>query len=305
MITREARDALEEALGDQLRFGAPLSRYTSLRVGGPAEVLATPASRDDLARLLRLCAAHRLRHWVLGGGFNTIAIDEPVEGVVIQMGRFRRLEERPGHRLRAEAGVSHASLVNFCSERGLGGLEFGAGIPGSIGGWLAMNAGIPDREVKDVAVEVEVMSPTGAHRVHLSRADLHFRYRALRGLAPGSVILSALLQASPSEPARVRAEVERMLAKRAASQPLNVPSCGSVFVNPAGDFAGRLIEDAGLKGLRIGGAQITDVHANFIANVGQARAADVLALIDRARSAVFQRSGRRLVPEVRVIGGKG
>ncbi|MEE8475821.1 MAG: UDP-N-acetylmuramate dehydrogenase [Myxococcota bacterium] len=304
MIAKAARDSLEEVLGDRIRFDVPMSRFTSLRVGGPADALATPTSRDQIARLLGVCSAHRLPHWVVGAGFNTLALDSGVEGVVIQLGGLRLLEERPGNRLRAEAGVSHAQITNFCCKRGLAGLEFGAGIPGTVGGWLAMNAGIPGREVKDVVREVEVMGPTGRRIRHLGRHALRFVYRALRGLAPGSLLLSALFEIAISRPHEVRAEVNRLLDKRAESQPLDVPTCGSVFRNPPGDFAGRLIESAGLKGRRIGGAQISTLHANFISNRGDATAADVLALMEEARSAVWTATGARLVPEVRMLGRK-
>lgn len=304
MIARSARAELEEALGDRVRFDAPLSRFTSLRVGGPADALATPESRSDLARLLAICARHRLPHLVLGAGFNTLALDAGVEGVVIQLGRLRGLDQRPGGLLRAEAGVSHNQLVKFCIRHGFSGLEFGAGIPGTIGGWVAMNAGIPSREVKDVVREVEVMAPSGSTLRHLERGALRFVYRGLRGLAPGSVILSALFAVSFATPALVKAEVGRLLARRAQTQPLDVPSCGSVFKNPPGDYAGRLIERAGLKGYQVGGAQISPLHANFIANLGGATAADVLALMREAQTRVLAQTGRRLVPEVRVIGRK-
>jgi UDP-N-acetylmuramate dehydrogenase len=200
--------------------------------------------------------------------------------------------------------VSHSQITNFCAERGLSGLEFGCGIPGSIGGWVAMNAGIPAREVKDAVREIEVMSPTGASVRHMERDELHFAYRALRGLAVGSVILSALFEVEISTPERVRAETDRLLALRGSSQPLNLPSCGSVFKNPPGDYAGRLIESVGLKGRRIGGAQISPVHANFITNLGGATARDVLALIEEAQQEVFDATGIRLVPEVRIVGRK-
>jgi UDP-N-acetylmuramate dehydrogenase len=304
VIASAARAALEELLGDRVAFDVPMARFTSLRVGGPADALATPADRDELARLLRLCAEHRIPHTALGGGFNTLVLDGGIDGVVVRLSRLRRLEERPGGTLRAEAGVTHNQLGKFCLERGLGGLEFGAGIPGSLGGWLAMNAGVPEREVGDVVRELEVTSPSGARRRHLSRERLRFAYRSLSGLAPGSLIVSALLAVERSTPERVRAAIDRHLAHRANTQPLNVPSCGSVFVNPPGDHAGRLIEAAGLKGRRIGGAEISRVHANFIANAGGARAADVLALIEEARARVHERSGIRLVPEVRILGRK-
>ncbi len=304
MIKRSAHEALEEVLGDRVQFDFPLSRCTSLRIGGPVDALATPISREEVARILGVCRRHRLPHRVIGSGFNTLAMDERLEGVLIQLGKLRRLEERPDHCLRVEAGVSHSQLTKFCVERGLSGLEFGCGIPGTIGGWLSMNAGIPAREIKDAVVEVEVISPTGRKLRHIPRSELRFVYRALRGLAPGSVILSALLRVESSEPAWVRAAVDRLLEARSSSQPINVPSCGSVFKNPPGDFAGRLIEAAGLKGHRIGDAEISPVHANFIANRGGATATDVMSLIDEARAAVWRTTGTRLVPEVRIIGGK-
>jgi UDP-N-acetylmuramate dehydrogenase len=287
-----------------VRFDFPLAHCTSLRIGGPVDALATPETREEVARTLAICAAHQVPHCVIGAGFNTLALDDRLEGVALQLGKLRRLEERPDCSLRVEAGVTHSQLTNFCIERGLAGLEFGCGIPGTIGGWLAMNAGIPGREVKDVVLEIEVISPTGREMRHIPRAELRFVYRALRGLAPGSVILSALFSVTLSDTASLRAEVNRLLAARSNSQPLNVPSCGSVFVNPRGDFAGRLIEAAGLKGHRLGGAEISPVHANFIANRGGATAADVLALIREAQAAVWRTAGVRLVPEVRIIGGK-
>jgi UDP-N-acetylmuramate dehydrogenase len=304
LIPPAARNALLHALADRVRFDVPMARLTSLRVGGPADAVATPADRTELAALLAICAAHRLPHQVIGGGFNTLALDGPLAGVVIQLSRFRRLEERPGGRLRVEAGASHSQVTRHCVRRGLAGLEFAAGIPGSVGGWIAMNAGIPDREMSDVVAEIEVMSPTGRHVRHLPHAALEFRYRALRGLAPGSVVISALLRVEPDEPDAVQARVDALLARRAATQPLSVPSCGSVFKNPPGDFAGRLIEASGLKGYRIGGAQISPIHANFIANLGGATAADVLALIREAQSRVEETQGALLEREVRIVGGE-
>ena len=297
-----AREALRTLLDDRVRFDVPLARLTSLRVGGPAAAVATPADRAELAALLRLCARFRLDHQLLGGGFNVLALDSGLPGVVIQLSRFRQLAERPGA-LRVEAGVSHSQLTRWCIERGLGGLEFGAGIPGTVGGWLAMNAGIPKQEVKDAVLSLEVMSPTGRHRRHLPKERLHFRYRALHGLAVGSVVISALLRVTPEPREAVRGRVDALLARRSGTQPLNVPSCGSVFMNPPGDHAGRLIEAAGLKGHRIGGAEISPVHANFIANTGGATAKDVLALIREAQRRVLQDSGYRLRREVRIVGG--
>ncbi|TFG94321.1 MAG: UDP-N-acetylmuramate dehydrogenase [Myxococcales bacterium] len=302
MIAAAARRGLEALLGERVRFDVPMARFTSLRVGGPADAVAEPADRAELLGVLRLCASHRLPHTLIGAGFNTLCLDGALGGVLLHLGRLRRLEERPGRLVRAEAGVSHSQVANFCMQRGFAGLEFAAGVPGTVGGWIAMNAGIPGREVGDIVREVEVASPAGGQIRHLAREALHFRYRALRGLAAGSVIVSALLAVELSTPAAVRAEVERLLERRARTQPLSVPSCGSVFKNPPGEFAGRLIESVGLKGRRIGGAEISKVHANFIANVGRASAGDVLALMDEARACVLRATGRRLEPEVRIVG---
>jgi UDP-N-acetylmuramate dehydrogenase len=302
MMPAAARRELLDLLHDRVEFDAPLARHTSLRVGGPADALAWPSERAELAELLGICRRHRLPHTVLGAGFNTLVLDGGLPGVVVKLSKLRRLEERPGPALRAEAGVSHSQITRFCAARGFAGLEFGAGIPGTVGGWIAMNAGIPAREVGERVREIEVMSPTGRRRRHLARAGVHFAYRALRGLAPGSVIVSVLLSVTLSSPAAVKSEIETLLARRAATQPLDVPSCGSVFKNPPGDHAGRLIEAAGLKGWRAGGAEISPVHANFIANAGGASAADVLALIELAQRVVFEQTGIRLEPEVRIVG---
>jgi len=302
VIGPELRTELEAALPGAIRFDVAASKLTSLRIGGSVDALATPTDRASLARLLALCARRGLRRRVIGRGFNTIVRDEGVDGVLIQLSALKRLEQRPDGCLRVEAGVSHASLTRFCRDHGLSGLEFGAGIPGSIGGWIAMNAGIPSRETKDAVREIEVMSPSGRQLRHLPRERLGFQYRCLRGLAPGSVILSALLAVEPSERSRVAAAIDELLERRAATQPLDVPSCGSVFKNPPGGHAGRLIEAAGLKGARHGGAQISTLHANFIVNTGGASASDVLALIGHARAAVRLRTGVLLEPEVRIWG---
>ncbi len=302
MIAPATRDRLEALLGEAVRFDEPLARHTSLRVGGPADVLARPADRATLAALLAMADEAALPITFLGKGFNTLVRDGGVAGVVVQLSGLRAIATEGDDAIRAEAGVSHSQVTRFCSERGLAGLEFAAGIPGTVGGWLAMNAGIGEREMVDVVREVELAGPGAAPLRRVGREALRFRYRAVDGLEPGTAFVSALFEVSPGTPEAVRAEVERLLARRAATQPLDVPSCGSVFKNPPGDHAGRLIEAAGLKGERLGGAEISSVHANFIANRGDASAADVLALIDRARRRIAEATGIDLETEVHVIG---
>ena len=302
MIPDVARRALEALLADDVAFDVPMTRHTSLRIGGPADALAQPASREVLARLVSVCSAHDLAYFPIGAGFNCLVSDAGIAGVVVKLSRLRRLERDPAGRVLAEAGVTHASLTRFCVERGLAGLEFGAGIPGVVGGWIAMNAGIGSREVKHVVEEIEVLAPGDAAPRTVPRSALDFVYRGLRGQPPGTIVVSARLRVSESTPAAVRTEVDALLARRAGTQPLNVPSCGSVFKNPPGDFAGRLIDAAGLKGLRVGGAEISPVHANFIANLGGATAADVRRLIEIAQETVEKETGIRLEPEVRIVG---
>ena len=300
MIGPAARDALAAALDGSVRFGVPLARYTSLRLGGPADALAAPGDRKELARTLALCRELELPVLVLGNGFNTLVRDGGVDGVVLRLHRFRALRRTPEGDLAAEAGVTHATLTRHCVEHGLAGLEFGAGIPGTIGGWVAMNAGVPEREVKDALRGIELADAAGARRC-VPREGLPFRYRSA-GLPAGAVVVAASFAVRDAEREAVRAEVERHLAKRARTQPLDIPSCGSVFKNPPGEFAGRLIEQAGLKGARVGGAEISPVHANFIVNRGGASGADVLALIELARTRVREDTGFELEPEVRIVG---
>lgn len=301
MISQAAREALTAALGAAVHFDVPLSRFTSLRIGGAADALASPPDRETLASGLRACAAHRLPVTMLGSGFNTLVRDGGVCGLVLRLHRLRGLYREPGGGLHAEAGVTHTTLTRHCVEHSLAGLEFGAGIPGTVGGWIAMNAGVPGREVKDVVETVEVMEHGGAAR-NVAPEALRFEYRRAAGLPEGAVVVAARFHVRESSHERVRCEVDRFLSQRTRAQPLDVPSCGSVFKNPPGDFAGRLIEAAGLKGARRGGAEISQVHANFIVNRGGATARDVLALIDEARSRVLERSGVELEPEVRIVG---
>jgi UDP-N-acetylmuramate dehydrogenase len=305
VIPAAARRALEELLGPRVVFDAPLARHTSLGVGGPADALAAPESAGELAALVALAADHGLPLHVLGGGFNTLVRDGGLDGVAVRTARLRALAVEPdGSTVRAEAGVSHSQLVRLCAVRGLAGLEFGAGVPGTVGGWIAMNAGVPDAEVGAVVRDVETAGPGAGAAVRRTRTreEMGFVYRGARGLAPGEVVLAARFALRPADPAAVRAAIDRHLAHRRATQPIDQPSFGSVFVNPPGERAGRLVELAGLKGLRIGGAQISSVHANFIVNLGGATAADVLALMARAQQAVRERTGIALEPEVRIVG---
>jgi len=302
MIEASARRALEARLGDRIEFDVPLARHTSLRIGGPADAIATPADRAELRAVLEICAEHTLPTMVFGAGFNLLVREGGIRGVVLRLKKLRRIDRVGATLISVEAGASHATITRYCVEHALTGLEFAAGIPGTLGGWLAMNAGIGVREMKDVVFDIEVLDRTGKHERQIARHQLDFRYRALRGLEPGSIIVAARLQVEESEQAKVQSEIDRLLAHRQASQPIDIPSCGSVFRNPPGHFAGQLIEAAGLKGAREGAAEISSVHANFIVNHGGATASDVLGLIERARAQVAAESGIQLETEVKLLG---
>jgi UDP-N-acetylmuramate dehydrogenase len=294
------RNALGDLLADRVRFDEPTARYTSLRVGGPADAMARPRSRDQLAALLALCERHGLPWVVLGNGFNTLVRDEGLRGLAIRLADLRALSRTDEGSVYAEAGVTHTTLTRFCADEGLAGLEFGVGIPGTVGGWLIMNAGIPDREMKDVAERVDYLDSAGA--LHEKPAEaLEWSYRRLQ-LPPASVVVGGRFATRPDDSRAIRARMREHLDHRRETQPVNEPSCGSVFKNPEGDRAGRLIEAAGLKGTRIGGAAISELHANFIVNRGGASAGDVLELIERARDQVLAQFGVRLETEVQVLG---
>jgi len=302
MIEADAKQSLAALLDDRVEFDAALSRHTSLRIGGPADALVTPKDRDELAQVLAICHARALSTTMLGAGFNMLIREGGIRGIVLRLKKLRAIQRVAENAISVEAGASHATITRYCVEHALTGLEFGAGIPGTLGGWLAMNAGIGVREMKDVVLEIEMLDATGSETSIVPRADLDFRYRSLAGLPPGTILTRALLSIEATERGKVQSEIDRLLAHRQATQPIEIPSCGSVFRNPPGAFAGQLIEAAGLKGLREGGAEISTIHANFIVNRGGATASDVMALIERARAAVETCAGVRLETEVQILG---
>ena len=293
------RKELEELLGPRGELDAPLARHTSLQVGGPADALARPGSLDELRALLALCRSRGLPVLLLGQGFNTLVRDGGVRGVVVRLAALRELAWSAGT-VSAGAGVTHTALTRGCLAQARAGLEFGVGIPGCVGGWIRMNAGTREREMKDVVESVTLLDAQGAVQ-ELAASQLRWHYRRL-DLPPGSVVLGARFRAEPGDAEQIRAEQAAQLARRRETQPIHERSCGSVFKNPAGDHAGRLIEAAGLKGACEGSAEISRLHANFIVTRGKARAADVLALIERARQAVASRFGVALETEVEIVG---
>lgn len=284
----------------RLLYDEPLERHTSWRIGGPAGCYFEPNDIDDLAAFLRELPVDEPLFW-LGLGSNLLVRDGGVRGTVIATFRALAKLERVGDRtVRAEAGVACPQVARYCSQLGLCGVEFLAGIPGTMGGALAMNAGAFGSETWTWVEQVETVDRQGARRVRRP-AEYEIGYRSVKGPA-GEWFVAAVLALTPGDSAAVSARIRELLESRKATQPLHLPSCGSVFRNPPGDHAARLIEAAGLKGLRRGGACVSEKHANFIVNLGGATAADVEALIGQVVQRVQKVHGVRLVPEVRIVG---
>ena len=290
----------------ELRARAPLAPLTSWRAGGVADWLFRPADRDDLAHLLAALAqrAPDLPITFLGLGSNVLIRDGGIAGLVVHLqGVLAERERLEGDRVFLGGGLACAQAARFCAREGLVGAEFLAGIPGTVGGALQMNAGAWGGETWPLVESVEVIDRAGRRS---TRAPDAFRvgYRRVQGSDPGERLwfTGATLRLSPGDPEAGTRRIRELLRERSAKQPLGQPSCGSVFRNPDGDHAARLIEAAGLKGLRSGAAEVSSVHANFITHDGTARAADIERLIDTVRNTVEQRFGVRLEPEVRILG---
>lgn len=280
----------------------PMSRHTSWRVGGPADTLYIPADLDDLAAFLRQLPAGEPLHWV-GLGSNLLVRDGGVRGtVVLTGGALNGLSRFSESLVRAEAGVPGAKVARFCAERGLAGAEFLAGIPGTVGGALAMNAGAFGGETWNIVHAVETLDRRGELRVRRA-ADYDVGYRRVTGPS-GEWFVAAHFCLLRDERHQGKGLIRSLLARRGATQPTQLPNAGSVFKNPPGDHAARLIEAAGLKGTCEGGACVSALHANFIVNQNRATAADIERLIARLQAAVAEKFGVQLEPEVRVIGEK-
>ncbi len=284
-------------LGQLLR-DEPMSRHTTLAVGGPADWYFRPADKQALMQAMTWIPADMPR-LPLGRGSNLLVADAGIRGMVIDLGALNAIR-LDGCSLYAEAGVRMSRTARLCAEQGLTGLEFLATVPGDMGGGIAMNAGAFGQEIADCLQRIEVVHSDGRSEV-IEKEALAMGYRQTC-LPSGAVVVSGCFELATDSPDAVRQRIRNFRERRGLTQPLSQPNCGSVFKNPSSRHAARLIEEAGLKGLRIGGARISDVHANFIVNEGEATAADVLALIAKARQEVLDRFDIRLETEVRMVG---
>lgn len=295
---------LEQRFGARVRFAEPLSRHTSFRIGGPADAWVEVGSGAELLDLQRAALTHAVPLAVLGIGTNVLVADRGIRGIVVKLGRplgaleWTAADDR--WRVRAGAAAPFKKLVVAAARRALTGLEFAEGIPGSIGGGLLMNAGAFGGEISQCVTAIEVADPdAGLHT--LPREALRFGYRRF-DLPPALVVTHVRFALACGDPARIHGAMHEAKRKRDRKQPLGLPNAGSVFKNPPGAFAGRLIEAAGLKGARVGGAMISEQHANFIVNTGAATAADVKRLMDQVAERVWHAHAVRLVPEIKLVG---
>lgn len=296
-------DGLAAERGLQLVADAPLAPLTTLRVGGPADRLVTPRTREELLDALALARDAGVTPFMLGNGSDVVVADAGMRGLVIR-NRARQLSI-DGTTVRGDAGVAMAMLVRRCTAAALAGIEFGISIPGSLGGAVWANAGAHGGEMAGVVRNVEVWNPGDGSLQLLPGRDCAFGYRESRFKHSGEVIVAAELELREGDADAIAAAVDGHQAQRAATQPLADQNAGSVFRNPADDHAGRLIDEAGLKGLRIGTAQVSSVHANFIVTDRGGAAADVRALGDHVRATVRDRYGVELAYEIEFVGDWG
>ncbi|BAF60040.1 MAG: UDP-N-acetylmuramate dehydrogenase [Pelotomaculum sp.] len=292
---------LAELLPGRVRAGEPMKKHTTWRIGGPSDVFVEPEGREELRRVVCYASRRDAPLYVIGNGSNLLVADGGVRGIVVKIGKGLSRISIKGNKIIAEAGARLAGVAAAAGEAGLGGFEFLAGIPGTIGGAVAMNAGANGFSLGNLVEEVLLLDFHGEF-CRKTKEEMKFGYRSSIIQKAPLILVEALFSCYPRNKEEIREEMERFLARRKLTQPLCYPSAGSVFKNPPGDTAGRLIEMAGLKGMRVGDAQISTLHANFIVNLGSATARDVLALIEKAREAVLARFGVELKLEVKIIG---
>ena len=283
-----------------LRCNEPMNKHTSFRIGGPAEVMAFPKNAAELSEILKKSALLDCNPVILGAGTNVLAPDEGIDGLVICLkDAMEGMELLSDNRIRVAAGVTMTKAAVFAANHGLSGLEFAHGIPGTVGGGVYMNAGAYGGEICQVCECVDVMDMEGNLQT-LSCEEMEFSYRHSRLEDEGGIVVSAVFALQPMDQEEIKQTMRQLMAKRSASQPLDLPSAGSAFKRPVGGYAAALIDETGLKGFRVGGAGVSEKHAGFVVNHGDATAADVKAVLTQVSDRVFMATGIRLEPEVRI-----
>lgn len=312
-IDDQKKNELKELFADNISFDDSLSGFTSMGVGGPAEALLIPSETDEIIKAVRWCSSNRIKWCILGGGTNIVIKDKGINGLVIaitkKLGGFTHENIEGASRIRIMAGTPLSKVCAWAAERGLKGLEFAAGIPGTFGGAVKMNAGTSSGWISDVLESITVITADGEKRC-LSGSEIESSYRKLRlqnvtgpGDICGSIIVEASIILKNGSADEIKAKIKKSMEERKAKQPLGYKNAGCIFRNPENNLpAGKLIEMAGLKGVESGGAKVSELHANFIVNTGEASAADIIALIDMVKTTVNEKFSVTLEPEVIVAG---
>ena len=281
-------------------FHEPLKKYTYTKTGGEAECLIFPKDKHETAKIIKALQEKQIQITVLGNASNVIVRDGGIKGAVILLNEMTAMKVM-GNKILAEAGVSLIEVTKCALEQSLTGLEFACGIPGSVGGAMYMNAGAYGGEVCEVVEYVDAVTRTGEIK-RLTNEELEFSYRHSALQESGDLVIDVCFNLNPGEKETIQAKMEELTHLRESKQPLEYPSCGSVFKRPEGHFTGKLIQDAGLQGFQIGGAQVSKKHAGFIVNIDHATATDYLAVIQHVQEVVFEQFQGRLEPEVKIIG---
>jgi UDP-N-acetylmuramate dehydrogenase len=292
-------DDIRRSFGGRIAINEPLDRYTTFRIGGPADIYLEPADKEDAVSLIRHLRRERIPFFLMGNGSNILVADEGIRGAVVNLEHgFNYVDASDDGTITAGAGIKLAKFVDFCIARGCKGAEMLAGIPGTLGGGIIMNAGAYGGEISDYMLSVEIIRDDELMRITKEEGGFAYRTSALGG----DVVLEASFRFPEGDANEMKTARRETMLKRNRSQPVQFPNAGSIFKNPPGDFAARLIQECGLKGRRVGNAEISELHANFIINVGGASAHDVLELAAIARDEVERRFGVRLELEIKPIG---
>jgi UDP-N-acetylmuramate dehydrogenase len=293
--------ALQAKNPGQILLQEPMSRHTSFHIGGPADIMVIPASEKGLLDVLALARKHHVPVTVIGNGTNLLVRDKGIRGLVIKLGNAIKNWQVNGTKITFSSSLSLAQAAHIALEAGLTGMEFAAGIPGSVGGAIYMNAGAYGGEMKNIVTAVTILDRQGQTR-NIPAAEMRFGYRTSAVQGTENLILAATVQLQTGDQEKIAAQMADLAERRRSKQPLELPSAGSTFKRPAGNFAGTLIDKAGLKGFAVGDAQVSVKHAGFVVNTGHASCADVLQLISAVQERVFASAGIHLEPEVLIIG---
>lgn len=281
---------------------APMKEYTSFRAGGNAALLVKPENAEELSYALKVLSERGAEHMIIGNGSNLLVKDSGYRGVILRIGEPFQEINVTGGRMEAGAGVLLSAAARAAQDASLTGFEFASGIPGTVGGAVFMNAGAYDGEISYILESAEILSGDGSRIFTLKKDELELSYRHSLLQRTGDVLLKAVFHLEKGDREKIDARMKELTARRTEKQPLNYPSAGSFFKRPHNHFAGKLIQDAGLQGLTVGGAQVSTLHAGFIINIGEATAANIIDLMEIVRSTVFEEFGILLEPEVRIIG---